>query len=131
MSLLDPDLINKELTFDAMPDALGLIKISREDIMHNRKFELPGTLYMAQGAQLINIQMIFYPHDAAPGWIIESDLISKPYDPRWGDTFPRRDFFSNRWPHLEEMLERHTSGMLNIERLVNLNRIFKSISTKP
>lgn len=129
MGLLDPDLINKGLPFEAMPDACLLTPTPTAKITHGRKFELPEIVYVAEGARLINLQMIFYPWDKAPGWIINTRLIEPPYDPRWGDIFPEEDYFSNRWSHMEEMIERHTKGMLNIERLKNLNKIYRDIST--
>lgn len=130
MGLLDPDLINKELPFEAMPDACILTPTSKIHINHPRKLELPEMVYVAFGARLINLQMIFYPYDRCEGWIMDTSLNDMPYDPRWGDGYPRNDYFSNRWSHMEEMLERHTHGMLNIERLKQLNRIWNEMREK-
>ena len=137
MSILDADIIQQTLPFEAMPDACLLERIDRSEVKINLHHTLPETVYVARGAELAGLRMIIWPcewsqphGDIYPGgYIMNSSLIEQPYDPRWGDSFPKEDFFSS-YQHMEEIIERHTGGMLNMSRLKNLNRIYNDLKNQ-
>lgn len=133
MSILDADILQQELPFEAAPDALGLKRINRTDVIRSRHEDIPTDVWSAPGAALAGIQMTFWecpwstPHGMYPGgYIVHTNLIEQPYDPRWGDVFPREDFCSS-YQHMEEIIERHTHGMLNIARLKRLNNLYDEL----
>lgn len=134
MSILDADLIAQELPFEAMPDACLLQRISKDKVLRSRHMDIQDEVWEAKGAELAGLQMTFWecpwstPHGNYPGgYIMHSALIEQPYDPRWGDDFPKEDFFSS-YQHMEEIIERHTHGMLNMSRLKELNRIWNKLN---
>ena len=136
MSILGSDLINQELPFEAMPDACLLQRMDIHDLHHKPHHALASMdLWVAKGAELAGLQIVIWPcewsepHGNYPaGYIMNTSLIEPPFDPRWGDCFPKEDFFSS-YQHMEEIIERHTFGMLNIARLKELNRIWNQLKS--
>lgn len=133
MSILDADILQQELPFEAAPDALGLKPINRQEVLRTRHGDIPNKVWVAKGAELAGVQMTFWdcpwstPHGMYPdGYIVHTALIEPPYDPRWGDDFPKEDFCSS-YQHMEEIIERQTHGMLNISRLKRLNKIYDGL----
>lgn len=135
MSILDPDTLQQEhLSLDALPDACLLQRIDVHDLHHKPHHALASMdLRVAKGAELVGLQIVIWPcewsepHGKYPGgYIMNTSLLEQTYDPRWGSHFPQEDFFSS-YQHMGEILQRHTHGMLNMERLYNLNRIYNSL----
>ena len=134
MSILSSDIIDQELPFDALPDACLFQRIDIHDLHHKPHHAFSSAdLWVAKGAELAGLQMVIWPcewstpHGNFPGgYILNSSLIEQTYDPRWGDHFPEEDFFSS-YKHFDEILQRHTHGMLNLNRLTELNRLYNSL----
>lgn len=129
MGVLSDDIL-KELPFDAMPDACILEEHSRAHTKTAGKWDVPEMVWVAPGAALAGLEITIWecPYEGPKGkwkkgFIMHSELIEKPYDPRWGDWFPKEDYFSS-YQHMDEIIQRHTHGMLNLNRLKELNRIW-------
>lgn len=127
MSVLDPNIGKQELPFiGVMPDACLLDERDRRDTkLAGRNLNAPDRVFMAEGAKLVGLEITIWrcPYaNTIPGYVMHTELIHEPHDRRWAHGYPFEDFFSS-YQHMDEIIQRHTNCMLNLERLKNLNRI--------
>lgn len=128
MSVLSDDPVTQDDLFECLPRTLGFVQIKKPEYLREDFAEY----WRAPGAELVGLNIVIWRYipgrTALSGYIMDTRRTDKSYDPTW-DLEQEQDFFSS-FQHCDEILCRHTKGMLNINRLQNLNRIWKEI-TKP
>lgn len=95
--------------------------------------KIPKEVWIAKGTELVGLQVAIWPcpfskpNGVFPdGYVMYSVLLEQTYNPNWGAHFPQEDFFSS-YIHMDEIIQRHTCGMLNLKRFIELNRIYNNI----